>query len=354
MASLNFKRFKLTQNIQMALAKKQLTRWLLLRRFIAPVLLLGALTVTGTFGYVYIDGYTWINALYMTIITVGTVGFGEIQPLSNAGKLFTIFLILASLATVAFYITMITRLLLDGEWRRQYRLYRQTKRLRSMQNHVIVCGYGRNGRQACEVLRQNNINFTVIEQRQEYVADVNYDVDLIIPGDATKDEVLLEAGIMKAKALISALPDDADNLFVVLTARQLNPDLTIISRASDDHSIKKLKIAGATNVIMPDKLGGAHMASLVLIPDVQEFLSLLSTQHNDKFQISEILVQAAVNLGELNLWQQTGCTVLGVKQTDNKYRRNPQPDYILLEGERLIVMGSKEQMAKAMELIAQT
>jgi len=330
---------------------KKLTKWLLLRQFIIPVLLLVALTIVGTVGYVLIDDFTWLNALYMTIITVGTVGFGEIQPLSSTGKIFTIFLIIASLATVAFYITMITRLLLDGEWRRQYNIYKQAKKLSTMHDHVIVCGYGRNGRQACEVLRQNNISFTVIEQRQEYVPGEDQDIDVIIAGDATRDEVLLEAGIMKAKALISALPSDADNLFVVLTARQLNPNIIIISRASDDHSIKKLKIAGATNVIMPDKLGGAHMASLVLIPDVQEFLSLLSTRHNEKFQVTELLIKSAVNLGELNLWQQTGCTVLGVKQTDNKYRRNPSPDYILLEGERLIVMGSAAQISAAKKLL---
>lgn len=329
----------------------KLTKWLLFRRFAAPVLLLFGLTVTGTVGYVLIDGYGWLNALYMTIITVGTVGFGEVEPLSDAGKMFTAFLILASIGTVAYYITMVTRLLLDGEWRRQYRLYRQSKKLSKMENHVIVCGYGRNGRQACEVLRKNGIPFTVVEQRQHMVAEADHDVDLIIPGDATKDEVLLEAGIMKATALISALPNDADNLFVVLTARQLSPDITIISRASDDHSIKKLKIAGATNVIMPDKLGGAHMASLVMVPDVQEFLSMLTTSYNDRFQIAELEVKEAVNLGELNLWQTTGCNILGVKQTDGKYRRNPQPDYIALKGERLIVMGSKEVIEKARDLL---
>jgi voltage-gated potassium channel len=329
----------------------RLTRWLLFKRFATPVFMIGGLIIVGSVGYVLIDGFTWLNAFYMTIITVGTVGFEETQPLSNAGKLFTAFLIMASIGTVAFYITMVTRLLLDGEWRKQYRLFRQSKKLSSMENHVIVCGYGRNGRQACEVLRQNGIPFTVVEQRQHLVADAHHDIDLIIPGDATKDDTLLEAGIMRAKALISALPNDADNLFVVLTARQLNPAVTIISRASDDHSIKKLKIAGATNVIMPDKLGGAHMASLVMIPDVQEFLSLLSTQQNEKFQMGELVVPEAVNLGELNLWSRTGCTVLGIKQTDGKYRRNPQPDYIAMKGERLIVMGSKQVIEHAKSLL---
>jgi voltage-gated potassium channel len=283
----------------------------------------------------------------MTVITVGTVGFGEIHPLSDAGKIFTIFLIIASLGLVAYYITLVTRLLLDGEWRKQYRMYLQAKKQDDMKNHVIVCGYGRNGRRACEVLKQNSIPFIIIEQRSEHLADADREKELIIAGDATKDEVLMEAGVQRARALITALPNDSDNLFVVLTARQMNPEMIIISRASDNHTINKLKIAGASNVIMPDKLGGAHMASLVIIPDVHEFFSMLTTQFNDDFKVLEIAVLAAANLGELNLWQKTGCTVLGVKQADNNYVKNPGPGYLLMMGERLIVMGNKAQLENA-------
>lgn len=315
------------------------------------MLLLGGLIIIGTVGYVIIDNYTWINALYMTIITVGTVGFGEIQPLSDSGKLFTIFLILASLATVAFYLTMVTRLLLDGEWRKQYDLYRQGKQIDIMENHVIVCGYGRNGSQACSVLRKNRIPFVVIEQRPEHLSAIKDPATLVIQGDATKDESLIEAGLTKARALISALPNDADNLFVVLTARQLSPNLIIISRASDDHSIKKLKIAGATNVIMPDKLGGANMASLAMIPDVHELLSMLTTTHTDEFRVSEIKISKPLNLGELDLWKKTGCTVLGVKLADGSYEANPQPSYNVKAGERLIVMGSTEIVRKARKIV---
>jgi voltage-gated potassium channel len=332
----------------------KITRWLLFRKFMTPVLLLVSLIIIGTIGYVLIDHYTWINALYMAVITIGTVGFGEIQPLSNAGKLFTIFLILASLATVAFYITMITRLLIDGEWRKQYQAYRQNKKLRAMKKHVIVCGYGRNGHQACEVLRQNKIPFAVIEQRQHYLSSINETDLLVVQGDATKDETLLEAGVMDAYALISALPNDSDNLFVVLTARQLNPNLIIISRASDMHTIKKLKIAGATNVIMPDKLGGAHMASLTMIPDVHELLSMLTTIHTDEFRVSEVKIAQPLNLGDMNIWKQTGCTVLGIKRADGSYEANPQPSSHVAPGERLIVMGSKVNIANARKLVEAT
>ena len=310
-------------------------------------MLLGSLTVIGTIGYIYIDDYPPLDALYMTVITVGTVGFGEIHPLSDAGKIFTIFLIIASLGLVAYYITLVTRLLLDGDWRKQYRMYLQAKKQDNMKNHVIVCGYGRNGRRACEVLKQNSIPFIIIEQRSEHLADADREKELIIAGDATIDEVLMEAGVQRARALITALPNDSDNLFVVLTARQMNPEMIIISRASDNHTINKLKIAGASNVIMPDKLGGAHMASLVIIPDVHEFFSMLTTQFNDDFKVLEIAVLAAANLGELNLWQKTGCTVLGVKQADNNYVKNPGPGYLLMMGERLIVMGNKAQLENA-------
>jgi voltage-gated potassium channel len=323
---------------------QKLTYWLLFKKFLAPLMLLGSLTIIGTFGYIYIDNYPPLDALYMTVITLGTVGFGEIHPLSDAGKIFTIFLIIASLGLVAYYITLVTRLLLDGEWRKQYRMYMQAKKQDNMKNHVIICGYGRNGRRACEVLKQNNIPFIIIEQRAAHLADADKEKELIIAGDATKDEILIEAGINRARALITALPNDSDNLFVVLTARQMNPDMIIISRASDNHTINKLKIAGASNVIMPDKLGGAHMASLVIIPDVHEFFSMLTTQFNDDFKVAEILAPAAINLGELDLWKKSGCTVLGVKQVDGRYVKNPGPGYLLMQGESLIVMGNKNQL----------
>ena len=321
-----------------------MNRWLLFKKFIVPLLYLGSLTIIGTVGYVIIDDYNWLDSLFMTVITISTVGYGEIHPLSPGGRLFTIFLIITSIGLVAYYLTFVTRLLADGEWAREYKLYKQFNHLKKMENHVIVCGYGRNGREACEVLRDNGVEFAVIEAKQ---GTAPHPGDIMIYADATRDEVLLQAGILKAKAIIISLPDDAANLFVVLTARQLNPSITIISRASYDQSVSKLKIAGANNVIMPDKIGGAHMATLVLIPDVQEFITLMSTQHNDLFQITEVEVSTAIHLGALNLWQQTGCTILGIKQNDNKYLRNPKPDYTTVPGERMLLMGSKEQLEQA-------
>jgi voltage-gated potassium channel len=169
-------------------------------------------------------------------------------------------------------------------------------------------------------------------------------------GDATKDATLRDAGIEKARALIITLPVDADNLFVVLTARQINPNLTIISRASQDTSVNKLKIAGANNVIMPDKIGGAHMASLVMIPDVVEFISLLTLKNNQAFKVAELEIKHAIPIGELDLWRKTGCTILGVKNKEH-YNLNPSADFVINSEERLIVMGSEEQIGKAKTLL---
>jgi voltage-gated potassium channel len=176
-------------------------------------------------------------------------------------------------------------------------------------------------------------------------------VPYFMKGDATKDETLLEAGIKSARAIIITLPIDADNLFVVLTARQLNANIIIISRASQDSSIQKLKIAGASNVIMPDKIGGAHMATLVMLPDVVELLSLLSTKSNTQFRVAELEATKSFELSALNLWQHTNCTILGIKNATNNYTLNPPGSYYVNPGERIIVMGSDEQIAQAKQLI---
>jgi len=191
----------------------------------------------------------------------------------------------------------------------------------------------------------------VLEEKNELEPDLEFKVTYFMKGDATKDEVLMEAGIKNARALITTLPVDADNLFVVLTAKQLNPGVKVISRASQDSSVKKLKIAGADNVIMPDKIGGAHMATLVMLPDVVEMLSIMSTQNNENFRIAEILSNKEISLGELDLWSKTNCTLLGIKNPGNHYTINPGNHYTINPGERLIVMGSDEQISEAVRLI---
>ncbi len=307
--------------------------------------------MAGTIGYIIIEKYNFIDALYMTVITIGSVGYAEVKPLSNAGRVFTIILILVNLGLFTYFITMLSRYFFDMEFVKKYKLLKMEASIQKLDNHVIICGFGRNGKESAKVLYQNKTPFVVLEEKNDLEAELGFEVKYFLKGDATKDEDLMEAGIVNAKAIIITLPVDADNLFIVLTAKQLNPNITIITRASHDSSAKKLKIAGADNVIMPDKIGGAHMATLVLLPDVVELLSMMSTRNSAEFKVEELKAKKSITLSELNLWNKTGCTILGIKDETNNYTINPSADYQIYPELRIIVMGSNSQISEAKKII---
>ncbi len=323
----------------------------LFKGLLQPLLLLTSLIACGTIGYAQIEHYSFLDALYMTIITIASVGFEEVQPLSAAGQVFTIILILVNLGLFTYFITLLSRYFFDLDVIKKYKLAKMENTIHKLNGHVIICGFGRNGKESARVLHNNKIPFVVLEEKHELDEELDFEVKYFLKGDATKDEVLLNAGIANARALIITLPVDADNLFVVLTAKQLNPALSIISRASQDSSIKKLKIAGASNVIMPDKIGGAHMATLVMLPDVVEMLSIMSTKNNEDFKVAEMEASGSITLDELNLWKKTNCTILGIKSITNHYTINPPATYTINPGERLIVMGSDAQIEQARKLV---
>jgi voltage-gated potassium channel len=329
----------------------QIKRLRLFSRLVVPVAMLLLTIIFGTAGYMVIENFSFLEALYMTVITISTVGFTEVRSLSDTGRIFTIFLILINLGLFTYFVTLLTRFFSDGEFIKLYKQIKMENSIQHLKQHVIICGFGRNGKESAQILSNNKIPFVVLEEKNELETDLDFEVPFFMKGDATKDEVLLEAGIKNARALITTLPLDADNLFVVLTAKQLNPGIKVISRASQDSSVKKLKIAGADNVIMPDKIGGAHMATLVMLPDVVEMLSIMSTQSTDKFRVAEIQSNKNISLGELDLWSKTNCTILGIKNPGNHYTINPDASYQINPGERLIVMGSDEQIEKAKKLL---
>jgi voltage-gated potassium channel len=314
------------------------------------LLLLGGLMLVGTAGYMLIEKYNFLEALYMTVITVASVGFNEVKPLSNGGRIFTILLILINLGLFTYFITWLSRYFSDLELVKKFKRINMDNKIDHLNNHVIICGFGRNGKESAQILFNNKIPFVVVEEKKEPDAALGFEVKHYLKGDATKDEVLIEAGINKARALISTLPVDADNLFVVLSAKQLNPGISIISRASQDSSVNKLKIAGASNVIMPDKIGGAHMATLIMLPDVVELLSMMSTKNNTQFRVAELKATKNISLGELDLWKKTSCTILGIKE-DNNYTMNPSATFQLHAGLSIIVMGSDEQIGHAKGII---
>ena len=309
-----------------------------------------AIILIGIIGYMKIEGYSFIEALYMTIITIGTVGFKEVRPLSDVGMWFTIMLIIFSLGFLAFLVSLITKHLSE----RLLSIYnvktKMEKQISKLKDHVIVVGYGRNGSQAVDELLANHIPVVVIENRPKVIQYIQEDPKITyIDGDATDDSVLHKAGIENAKALISALANDADNLFVVITAREINPDLIIISRASAIANDKKLKLAGATNVIMPDKVGGQKMAKLVIQPDINEFVEKIMLPRVGDVSLCELSC-SGINpntnktIGELQIREKTGVSILGIKQENGQYILNPSSDTVLKEGIMLFVLGNKEQV----------
>ncbi|CAN5599990.1 potassium channel protein [soil metagenome] len=327
-----------------------LKRLNLLKGLFFAFLLLGSLMLMGTIGYMIIEKYNFIEAVYMTVITVASVGFNEVKPLSNSGRVFTIVLILINLGLFTYFITWLSRYFFDLEFIKKYKKINMETKIEHLNNHVIICGFGRNGKESAQILFNNKIPFVVIEEKRDPDSQIGFEVLHHLKGDATKDEVLLEAGIKKARALISTLPVDADNLFVVLSSKQLNPNMTIISRASQDSSVNKLKIAGANNVIMPDKIGGAHMATLIMLPDVAELLSMMSTKNNTQFRVAELKATKTISLDELDLWKKTNCTILGIKEGNN-YTMNPSAAFEIHPALSVIVMGSDEQIEHAKQIV---
>jgi voltage-gated potassium channel len=312
----------------------------------------------GIAGYMLVEKYNFFDAFYMTIITVATVGYGEVHTLSDDGRLFTIFLIITSFGTFAYAITSISRYVMDGEFNRYFKIYKVNESIKKLEDHVIICGFGRNGKQAAHVLKKHNKRFVVIEEKKDVITSLSHKYsDLVIQGDSTQDEVLLRAGILKAKALITTLPVDADNLFIVLSARSLNSKLTIISRASEENTDKKLKIAGADNVIMPDKIGGAHMASLVMKPDVMEFVDIITGQGDDNIRLEEItfdnLSQKYRNktIKELEIGSKSGANIIGFKTSNSEYIINPSADTQIIPDAKLFVLGTTEQIQKLKALL---
>lgn len=316
-------------------------------------LLLALIIFAGTVGfYLFEEDFTILDAFYQTIITVSTVGFQEVHPLSDAGRIFTAFLIITSFGTFAYAISAITSYLVGGEYKVYFKQYKVNKELEKLDGHVILCGYGRVGKQAAADLSAYNRDFVIIETDEKMIENQKMDGNefLFMNGDATTDETLIRAGINRATALITTLPSDSDNLFVVLSAREINPDLRIISRASKPGSVRKVRIAGADNVIMPDRVGGSHMAQLVITPDVVEFLDNISVQGSADINLEEITFNDLPEgfkyqtIEELNARKMTGCNIIGFRKPDGEYIINPPAETAMIPNSKLFVLGSPEQI----------
>jgi voltage-gated potassium channel len=298
------------------------------------------------------SNYSWLDAVYMTVITVTTVGFGEVQPLDTQAKIFTVFLILTSVFIVGYAFKIITEYLISKNDISELKHKKMQKEIDSLSNHIVICGFGRNGKQSAKKLLMHNRPFVVIESNKELIEKYQKDGILFVCGNAKEDEALNHAGLDRAECLISALPNDSDNVFVVLSARQLNSKMRIISRASNESSYSKLKLAGANNVILPDIIGGDHMASLVVVPDLLEFIDNLSIVGEGSINIEEIAVEQLYDISEiktikdLQLRKNTGCSVIGYKTESGEYVVNPEASQNLVPNSKVIVLGRPEQIQK--------
>ncbi|MFO7879792.1 MAG: potassium channel family protein [Bacteroidota bacterium] len=314
--------------------------------------------VIGVLGYMLIEHYQLIDALYMTVITIATVGFKEVAPLSRPGMIFTILLIIVSFSIYAYVLTNLTRYLISGIFTNYFKDRKVEKTIKNLTGHVIVVGYGRNGRQTIDELSAHDEKIVLIEKEEHIIQEIREKGNLLyVEGDATHDEVLNAAGVDKAKALIAALPVDADNLFVVLSARQINNKLKIIARASEENSDTKLKRAGATNVIMPAKTGGQRMAKLVAQPDVVEFMDYVLLQTVNETSIEELSCKDLLSendeksIRELRIRQDTGANIIGIRRSDGTYLVNPGPDTSITRNDCIFVLGKKSEIQQLRKIM---
>lgn len=322
--------------------------------------LLAISVAIGVIGFVTVEGYSFLDAFYMTIITLSTVGFSEVRPLSGSGRIFTSIYILGNIGVYAYAATAFSRYIIEGEIFKKRFIKNMEKRINALHHHVIVCGFGKYGYEICRHLEGQGQAFIVIERDELEIekAKMQFDNLLWLVGDATSDELLIAAGIERAKTIMAATGDDSENIFIVLTAKQLNKNIDVISRAVAKRSEKKMFLAGANHVIMPDQIGGFYMAVLVNKPDVVDFFSFIANETNTDIGFEEIHFNdfsksmKGKMLKELNIRSYAGANVIGLRDTKGQYSANPGPDTILKAGESYIVIGNKKQITKLGECLS--
>lgn len=309
--------------------------------------------MVGTFGYMIIEGYDGLDAFYMTMLIVSSVGFGEVLPLSDAGKVFTSIYMVLNLGIFAYIVSVISRYIFEGEFRKIFTTLIFNKKPKKLNNHIIVVGYGKTGAKTCDELVKSNKEFILIEHNDSALRYVPEKRDFqVINDDATQEEALIKAGIDRASSLIITLPNDADNMLICITARGLNPNLNIIARASEENAEKKLYRAGANKVVKPFAIGGIHMAHLITQPYVIEFLEILTGMTRQDLKLEEFkfneLKEEYKNktIKELDIRKNTGATVIGIKDPLEGFIFDPNSDTVVENGDVLIILGSEENIDK--------
>lgn len=320
-------------------------------RFAPIVIGLIVLPAVGVAGYCWIEGWSLLDALYMTVTTLATVGYGETHPLSRGGRIFTMGLIVSGGAMAAFALTQLAQIVFSGEWRRHWENRRRLRMLSEISHHIIVCGYGRVGRNVVEELKAEGLPFVVIDLNPEKLVRLQETGALGIRGDASTESKLKEAGIDRARGLVAAAKSDAENVFIVLTARSLRPDLSIVARADVEESEPKLLRAGANRVILPYHITGRRLVTMLVRPDVADFLDEVSHASGMELLLEQIQVAAGSSLAGQTLANaqarhQFDVTVLACKTSDGKWNTRPHGGTVVESGCQLIALGTQEHLKK--------
>lgn len=318
---------------------------------LVPVLLMAA----GTMGYMLIEGWAFFDALYMTVITITTVGYLEVHTLSAGGRVFTMVLALGGVFTLFYAATATISAIVSGRARGDIWRQRMERTLADLHDHVIVCGMGRMGRFVCREFSALEMPFVVIDRDPHVFEGFDLPHGIPLVGDATSDEVLRKAGVHKARVLVTVAASDADNLFVTMSARLLNDKLNIVARAEEDGAEKKLMRAGASRVVSPYMIGGERMTQAVLRPAVIDFLELATREDYMELQIEEVSVRAGGALAGMlirdgRIRRDLGVIVVAVKHADGKMAFNPDPDLALQTGDTLIALGHRKQLEELEKL----
>jgi voltage-gated potassium channel len=317
-----------------------------LRRLLLAIYAFIIIVAIGVIGYMVIESWSFLDSLYMTITTITTVGFKEVYPLSDAGRIFSIFLIIGGVGGALYILTTIMGNFIEAQFDLGRR--RMKNKIAKLKEHFILCGYGRVGEAIALTFSEEGVPFVIISNNEEHVASAEKEGYLAIFGDATDDDVLKEAGIERAHGLVAAVGGDTDNTFITLSARELHPDLFIEARCSSPASEGKLRRAGADRVISPHAIGGRRMAMLAMRPAVVEFIDTVTTGRGRDLHLETVDVVSGSSLGNQTMAQakdKIGITVLAIRKANGTLIPNPPEEDIIEEGDRLIVIGTKQRLA---------
>jgi voltage-gated potassium channel len=320
------------------------------KELMAGALALAGIFLIGTLWYSLVEGWKWEDAAYMTVITLATVGYGETHPLGSRGRLFTIALILMGVVNLGYIVNRFTAAVIEGYFLEGIRLRQQRRLMESLSGHYIICGFSRTGRQIAKEFQAEAVSFVIIDSELESVQKAQEIGYIVFQGDATLDDTLLKVGITKAICIVAALPSDAENLYTVLSAKTLNPDIRAIARASTEEAVQKLQRGGADAVISPYITGGKRMAAAALRPQILDFVDGMLSGTDRQLYMEEFLLDSdrcpfvGQSLQRAKLRSQSGALVLAIRRLDGKLIGGPTGDTVLMSGDTLICMGTAEQL----------